>query len=225
MKTTIRYTSVLTAVLLLAGILTACDRKEALFNGKDLTGWVCVAPEPPERAEQSGSMGSSAAAAALGQAAAEPTFSVKDDILRVSGQPFGYIRTEKKYGDCTLHVSWRWAEERVDSGIFIFLQDGDKVWPTGIQLQLRESDFGFLFSGLKLEGVEGPFCRKAPLCESDPELPDGQWNETVIVCKGGHVTATVNGVRVNEAQCEAAEGYIGFQSEGGAIEFRDIYVQ
>ena len=94
-----------------------------------------------------------------------------------------------------------------------------------IQLQLRASDFGFLFSGLKLEGVEGPFCRKEPLCEEDPELPDGQWNETVIICKGGHVTATVNGVLVNETQCEASEGYIGFQSEGGAIEYRDIYVK
>lgn len=215
----------LAAVLLLASVLSACGKKEVLFNGEDLTGWVCIAPEPTERAEMPGSMGSSEAAAGLTKTAPEPTFSVKDGVLRVSGQPFGYIRTEKKYGDCTLHVSWRWAAGRVDSGIFIFLQDGDKVWPTGIQLQLRESDFGFLFSGLKLEGVEGPFCRKAPLCEGDPELPDGQWNETVIVCKGGHVTATVNGVLVNEAQCEASEGYIGFQSEGGAIEFRDIYVK
>lgn len=202
MKIIIIFTKCLTVVAT-SFALFACDKKEVLFNGQDLTGWVCVVREPQD----------------------EPTFSVKDGALCASGQPFGYIRTEKKYGDCTLHVSWRWAEKRVDSGIFVFLQDEDKVWPTGIQLQLRESDFGFLFSGLKLEGVEGPFCRKEPLCEEDPELPDGQWNETVIICKGGHVTATVNGVLVNETQCEASEGYIGFQSEGGAIEYRDIYVK
>ena len=206
-------------MVLLAAVLSGCGQKqEVLFNGEDLTGWVwfvkeaepVVAPEGQE---------------APVQAPVEETFSVKDGVLRVSGEPFGYIRTEKKYGDCTIHVEWRWAEGRVDSGIFIFLQDEDQVWPTGIQLQLRESDFGFLFSGLKLEGVEGPFCRKAPLCEGDPELEDGQWNETLIVCKGGHVTATVNGVLVNEAQCEVSEGYIGFQSEGGPIEFRHIYVE
>jgi len=202
MKTIIRFTKCL-AVVVFSFALFACDKKEVLFNGQDLTGWVCVVQEPQD----------------------EPTFSVKDGALCASGQPFGYIRTEKKYGDCTLHVSWRWVSGRVDSGVFVFLQDEDKVWPTGIQLQLRESDFGFLFSGLKLEGIEGLFCRKEPLCESDPELPDGQWNETVIVCKGGHVTATVNGVLVNEAQCETSEGYIGFQSEGGAIEFRDIYIK
>ena len=202
MKTIIRFTKCL-AVVVFSFALFACDKKEVLFNGQDLTGWVCVVQEPQD----------------------EPTFSVKDGALCASGQPFGYIRTEKKYGDCTLHVSWRWVSGRVDSGVFVFLQDEDKVWPTGIQLQLRESDFGFLFSGLKLEGIEGLFCRKEPLCESDPELPDGQWNETVIVCKGGHVTATVNGVLVNEAQCETSEGYIGFQSEGGAIEFRDIYIE
>ena len=216
----IGYFTCLLAAMLLTGVLSGCGQKqEVLFNGEDLTGWVwfvkeadpVVAPEGQE--------------APVPEAPAEETFSVKDGVLRVSGEPFGYIRTEKKYGDCTLHVSWRWAEKRVDSGIFVFLQDEDKVWPTGIQVQLRESDFGFLFSGLKLEGVEGPFCRKEPLCEEDPELPDGQWNETVIICKGGHVTATVNGVLVNETQCEASEGYIGFQSEGGAIEYRDIYVK
>ena len=215
----IGYFTCLLAAMLLTGVLSGCGQKqEVLFNGEDLTGWVwfvkeadpVVAPEGQE--------------APVPEAPAEETFSVKDGVLRVSGEPFGYIRTEKKYGDCTIHVEWRWAEGRVDSGIFIFLQDEDHVWPTGIQLQLRESDFGFLFSGLKLEGVEGPFCRKAPLCEGDPEREDGQWNETVIVCKGGHVTATVNGVLANETQCEASEGYIGFQSEGGPIEFRHIYV-
>ena len=29
---------------------------------------------------------------------------------------------------------------------------------------------------------------------------------------------------VNEAQCEAKEGYIGFQSEGGPLEFRNVYL-
>jgi hypothetical protein len=29
---------------------------------------------------------------------------------------------------------------------------------------------------------------------------------------------------INEAQCKATEGYIGLQSEGGAMEFRNIFL-
>lgn len=209
----------LIGVMFLISMLSGCaPKEEVLFNGKDLTGWVWFTKDDEPSVTPDG------LEEAVEEATVEECFSVKDGALYVSGTPFGYIRTEKKYGDCTIHVEWRWAEGRVDSGIFVFLQDEDKVWPTGIQLQLRESDFGFLFSGLKLEGVEGPFCRKAPLCVADPELEDGLWNETVIVCKAGHITASVNGVLVNEAQCEASEGYIGFQSEGGPIEFRNIRI-
>lgn len=186
-------------------LLGACDkRKEVLFNGKDLTGWVFFTRED--------------------STVTEPTFTVRDGAIHVSGQPFGYIRTEKKYADYTLHLQWRWTEGRVDGGIYSRLQDEDKVWPDGVQLQIRERDFGYLFSAIPLEGVEGPFYRKAPLCEGDPEKPDGEWNDTVITCKGGQITCTVNGVLVNEALAEATEGYIGLQSEGGAIEFRDIWI-
>lgn len=187
-------------------LLGSCNqRKEMLFNGKDLDGWVFFTRED--------------------STVTEPTFTVVDGALHITGQPFGYIRTVKKYSDYTLHLQWRWAGPRVDSGIFNRLPDNDKVWPDGIQLQLRESDFGYLFSAIPLEGVEGPFFRKAPLCEGDPEKADGEWNETVITCQGGHITCTVNGVLVNEAVATATEGYIGFQSEGGALEFRDIWVE
>ncbi|MBQ9661180.1 MAG: DUF1080 domain-containing protein [Bacteroidales bacterium] len=194
---------------LAALVLASCGpKKEVLFNGENLDGWTSLTRDPEPGVELN-----------------EPTFSVRDGALRVSGQPFGYIRTEKMYGDYTLHFEWRWDGQRADSGFFNRLQEGDKVWPTGIQLQVRERDFGFFFSGVPLEGVEpNPNWRKPPVAEQDPELPDGQWNETVIVCQGGKISATVNGVLVNEAVADATEGYIGFQSEGGAIEFRNIYL-
>ena len=184
---------------------SSCKQQEVLlFNAKDLSGWEYFLAETDT-------------------APAEPTFSVKEGMLHISGKPNGYIRTVEKYSDYTLLLEWRWTEGRADSGIYSRLQEGDKVWPVGIQLQLRESDFGFFFSGIPLEGVvPDRNYRKAPLCNGDPELPDGEWNETRIVCEGGHVTAYVNGVLVNEAQCDSPEGYIGIQSEGGAMDFRNI---
>lgn len=185
----------------------SCKQQEvSLFNGKDLSGWEYFLAESET-------------------VPAEPTFSVKDGLLHITGTPFGYIRTAEKYSDYTLLLEWRWTERRADSGIYSYLQEGDKVWPVGVQFQLRESDFGFFFSGIPLEGIKPERnYRKPPLCQGDPELPDGEWNETKVICKGGHITAYVNGVLVNETQSDALEGYIGIQSEGGAMDFRNIRI-
>lgn len=74
--------------------------------------------------------------------------------------------------------------------------------------------------------MEAPngFYKKELVNETQVEKPAGEWNQTEITCKGGHVTVTINGVMVNEVDCEAHEGYIGFQSEGGPQEFRNVYL-
>ena len=138
---------------LTAAVFISCSPKEkieTLFNGENLDGWKVVLK------------------AAEGETFEGETFYAQDGVLRVSGKPFGYIRTEKKYTDYTLHLEWRWAgEEGVDGGVFNRLQDGDKVWPLGVQLQMTPKDMGVLMGGIKIEGLEGPFYktglwRKAP---------------------------------------------------------------
>ena len=213
MRNSIHYLAV-AAALLLSLVLSGCGHNENLFNGKNLDGWVCTLAIPE-------------VTDSLAQPVTPPveeTFFVKDGVLHITGEPFGYIRTEKKYAEYMLILEWRWAGPRTDGGIYTVLQDGDKVWPAGIQLQLRDSDFGYLFSALPLEGIEGPFYRKPPVFEKSPEKAEGEWNQTVILCKDGKIAALVNGVLVNEAKIESTEGYIGFQSEGGPIEFRRIIV-
>lgn len=187
---------------LVAG-LCSCAKEIVLFNGENLDGWVAVLKESEEE-----------------PAPEQPTFSVQDGLLHVTGTPYGYLRTEKAYSDFILIMEWRWTEGRADSGIFTLLQGEDKVWPTGVQLQMRESDFGYFFSGHPLKGVEG--FRKPALVEEDPEKPDGEWNTAMIISKGGRLSALVNNVLVNEAECDVKEGYIGIQSEGGAMDFRNI---
>ena len=177
-----------------------------LLNGKDLSGWKVVLKEPENDNE--------------------PTFSAEGKVLLISGQPFGYIRTEEKYSDYTFHLEWRWAgDEGVDGGIFHFLQGEDKVWPQGVQLQMTPRDMGILMGGIPLEGVEGPFYRKPRLVEDSPERPVGEWNDMVFVCRKGVIKAFLNGVLVNEARSEATEGYIGIQSEGGAMDVRNLWIR
>lgn len=108
------------AVVALAAILSSCadNNKTSLFNGKDLNGWVCVVDSASD-------------------VPASKVYSVVDGNIRIEGQPFGYMRTYKKYGDYQLHVEWRWIGEGTNSGLFQRVQDGDKVWPTAVECQLK----------------------------------------------------------------------------------------
>ncbi len=198
------------AAICAAAIFISCSHKEkteSLFNGEDLTGWKVVLKS------------------AEGESFDGETFSAKEGILSVTGKPFGYIRTEKKYSDYRLHLEWRWAgAEAVDGGVFNRLQDGDKVWPLGVQLQMTPKDMGVLMGGIKLEGIEGPFYKKDRIVQESPELPVGEWNEMEFQCEGGSIKVWLNGILVNEAVCDAIDGYIAIQSEGGPMEFRNIFL-
>lgn len=200
-------------VFLLAATLLAasscavnCERTE-LFNGNDLTGWVCVLD--PDAAVSS-----------------DEVFGVHEGNIRISGQPFGYMRTSEKYGDYKLHVEWRWVGEGTNSGIFHRVQDGDGIWPDAIECQLcsgKAGDFVML-GGATIDEVEcvGPYPVKERA--GDYENPAGEWNEAEIICKGNTITVYINGELQNKCTCRNSEGYIALQSEGGPIEFRNLYL-
>jgi len=196
--------------VLLVVTLCACSKQEkVVLLGSDLNDWTCVLKDVAPDAPQS-------------------TFVLRDGILQVSGQPFGYLRTNQKYGNYTLHVEWRWAGgERVDGGIYCHIQDGDRVWPKAVQCQLTEQELGLFISGIRLdqmdENPKGPY-RKPALWTQSAEKAVGEWNDTDIECRGNHIVVRINGQVANEADCDAAEGYIGIQSEGGAMEVRNVYI-
>ncbi len=199
---------ILTAALLAATLLVSCsDKKVYLFNGKNMDGWKVVLKE-----EADAFSGAS-------------TFSVENEMIHITGQPFGYARTEKKYSNYLLHLEWRWAGPKgVDGGVFNYLQDGDKVWPQGVQLQMTPKDMGMLMGGIPIEGIEGPFYRKERIVAESPEKPVGEWNEMEFLCKDGQIKCWLNGVLINEAVCDVTDGYIAVQSEGGSMDFRNIYL-
>ena len=197
------------AALCAAAFFVSCagEKTTVLFNGKDLSGWKAVLKSVE------------------GETFNGETFSVRDSVIHVTGKPFGYLRTEKKYSDYRLHLEWRWAgAEAVDGGVFNRLQDGDKVWPLGVQLQMTPKDMGVLMGGIKIEGLEGPFYKKDRIVEESAELPVGEWNEMEFLCKGGSIKVWLNGILVNEAVCGASQCYIAIQSEGGPMDFRNIFL-
>ena len=179
------------AALVCALALGSCggNARTELFNGKDLAGWVCVVDS-------------------LGDVPAGEVFTVRDGNIRIAGQPFGYMRTARQYGDYRLHAEWRWIGEATNSGIFQRVQEGDKVWPQGIECQLMAGRAG----DLVLLGDAG--------CEK----PAGEWNEAEIVCQGDRMAVYINGVLQNECSGTNRTGYIALQSEGGTLEFRNVYL-
>lgn len=198
------------AAAVLAAIVSSCadSNKASLFNGKDLNGWVCVVDSASD-------------------VPASEVFGVVDGNIRIEGNPFGYMRTHKKYGDYRLHVEWRWIGEGTNSGIFQRVQGDDKVWPTAVECQLkagRAGDFVML-GGAKIAEVEcvGEFPVKDRV-GGECEKPVGEWNEADIICQGGKITVYINGELQNGGTSEYKNGYIALQSEGGPIEFRNIYL-
>ena len=192
-------------------LLSGCkEKKTMLFNGKDLDGWVLyVAPEDV--------------------VAATDVFKVSDGKIVVAGKPFGYMRTEKEYADYKLHAEWRWIGAATNSGIFQRVQEGDRIWPSVVEVQLQGGHAGDLLGmgGTALAHVDpkapGLFYKVRASGES-PEKPEGEWNSADVEVTGTKVKVWVNGQLVNETEGLFTKGCIALQSEGGPLEFRNVYI-
>lgn len=108
-----------------------------LFNGKDLAGlttWLKDSKrDDPKK-----------------------VFTVKDGVLHLSGEGFGYVATEKEYQDYHLTVEYKWGK-RTDGGKFVRNSgvllhatgpDGDAggTWMASIECQLAQGCVGDLIA-------------------------------------------------------------------------------
>ena len=187
-------------------LLASCGERETqLFNGKDLTGWsFSLAPDS--------------------EVAADAVFGVQDGVITIAGQPFGYMITDGTYSNYKLHVEWRWVDEPANSGIFVLAEPGDGLWPRCAEVNLMAGHAGDMIAsgGSAFEELqEGRFLRTTV---ESPEKPAGEWNTAEIICNGNHIQAFVNGVLMNEAHFDRAEGRIALQSEGGPLEVRNVFI-
>jgi len=168
----------------------------------------------------------------------EDVFSFADDgRLLCKGLPFGYLATKESYKNFKLALEWRWSEgsDPTNSGIFLKITDqpAGAFLPKTIEVQLQHKSVGDLwaFYGRTITEPAGRL-RSAELAEIgkfmgtqkllDAEKNPGQWNEMEILCVESLIVVTVNGKIVNwTTGAEAIAGRVGFQSEGGPVEFRN----
>ena len=71
--------NILVVVLLFVSFAGFAQKKESLFNGKDLKGWTIWVSDPT--------------------IAPEKFFYVKDGVIETPGVPMGYLRTKKVYSN------------------------------------------------------------------------------------------------------------------------------
>ena len=109
-----KFTLIAASFSMLLSSCAVAPNKTELFNGRDLNNWVFVLEN--------------------GRVRTVDVYKInKEGNILIEGKPFGYMRTELKYGDYKLHVEWRWVGEGSNSGIFQRVQDGDRVWPEAIE--------------------------------------------------------------------------------------------
>ncbi|MDA3824040.1 MAG: DUF1080 domain-containing protein, partial [Bacteroidales bacterium] len=201
----------------LALITSACTSEEKieLFNGENLDNWNVFLPDTIE---------------------SETVFTVKEGLILVGGMPFGYISTKEEYSSYKLHVEWRWTEEPKNSGVLLHVSGEDMIWPNCIEAQLMSGNAGDLVLigkgvGLTVNDtahvIESEENRYAvlPKNEDSSENPPGEWNTYDITVSETSIELMVNNVHQNTGlKPTKTKGKIGIQSEGGPMEFRNIYL-
>jgi len=178
-----------------------------LFNGKDLSNWTFYLKDP--------------------KVDPSTVFTVQSNVIHITGNPFGYMRTKETFSNYTLHVEWRWPVEGTNSGVFVHCQLPDTIWITGIECQLQAGNAGdFACVGetdMKERTDKTKKGRMIKKMAESSEKPVGEWNSMDIICKSNTIEVKVNGVLQNKGtEVSVNKGYIVLQSEGKDVEFRNV---
>ena len=168
-------------------------------------------------------------------------FQFDGDVLHVSGESFGYITTEKNYGDFRFTVEFKWGEKKYpprenakrDAGIMyhVILYSGDKIWPRSLEYQIQEGDCGdfWMTDSTTIRHADSitTAVRSRLIAKSkNAEKPNGEWNRAEVIVRKGKITHLLNGEVVNEGGLgNTKTGNILLQSEGAEIYYRNAEVE
>jgi hypothetical protein len=181
----------------------------ALFNGKDLEGWVfdVIDDKTPM----------------------EAIWSVSDGVLICKGRPPSVLRTKTEHADYELVVEWRWPGAKPGNGGVLIHASAPRemfVWPKSFEVQLRHGQAGdFWVIGETLAAPGKQEGRRWLRIAENAEKPPGEWNSLIVRCDGDKVAVLINGVPVNSGSgLSASKGAICLQSEGTEIHFRKVEI-
>jgi len=145
-----------------------------------------------------------------------------------------WISTNEKYGDCVLRMDFK-VTQGANSGIFLKVPGHDRPAYTGFEVQIFD-DVGKPADKHSTGSIYDLF---API--ANVSRPLGQWNSIEITCKGSLVTVVMNGLKIIDCDFSLmtepmgkydfpyskmpATGYIGMQTHGNAVSFRNVAIK
>ncbi|MDR3751288.1 MAG: DUF1080 domain-containing protein [Terracidiphilus sp.] len=135
-----------------------------------------------------------------------------------------WLRFGKELHNFTFHVQWRFTKlpgtPKYNSGVFFLNDEDGTVWH---QAQTSPGG-GYIFGATPLDGKMTKFNLSKEMTENRIK-PAGKWNTYDIRCVSHTCTLAVNGAVVNTLHVDVEKGYIGLESEGYRIEFKNFKVQ
>ena len=129
----------------------------------------------------------------------------------------GFLVSRAAYADFEIRAEF-WADERVNSGIFLRCTDTSEVTPfNSYEVNIWDSRPDPSYGTGAIVGIAAvsPMPRAAR-----------RWNTYEITARGGRLTVVLNGVRtVDVIDNKFSRGAIALQAEGGTIRFRRIEIR
>jgi hypothetical protein len=194
-----------------------------LFNGKDLSGWEYV--NTPQK-----------------------TFYVKDGMIVTTGNPTGFLRSDRHYENFVLEMEWMHTNTKAvgNSGLFVW---GDPIpavgtpYTRGIEVQVlvnleyrdKKSNAVTASSHGDLFSIWGARCKpdrphpagwERCLPSENRAKGGGEWNHYRVEANNGVIKLHVNGKEVSGvSECNPRKGYLALESEGAECKFRNIRIK
>lgn len=188
-------------ILLSLSMATFAQKKQTLFNGKDLTGWKIYGTEK---------------------------WYVEDGLLICESGPdkeYGYLGTEQKFKDFELTLEFK-QEANGNSGVFFHSSiEGTKI--AGWQAEVAPP--GSSTGGIYEPYGRGWLIKPEP--EKDKALKMGEWNKMTVKVVGNVVTTFLNGtqmITLDDAKIGEKDGCIALQIHSGGgikVKWRKIKVK
>ncbi len=146
-------------------------------------------------------------------------FVVEDGVIKLSGGR-GWLRSDKEYSNFVLRLEVRWLKPKQDSGIFLRATKEGKNWPNRrYEVQCENSARVARIFGASHK-------RDIPLATKTLKGELGEWNSYEVTCNGEKCEVKLNDVLVTTSDAfKIPTGHIGFQGEGGLLEFRKVRIK
>lgn len=203
----------LAVLVFFPAILLAQDGFQPIFDGKTLSGWTLVGKHGPG-------------------------YVVEDGKIVCPRDGGGNLFTEAEYADFALRFEFR-LEEGSNNGIGIRAPLAGDAAYQGMEIQILDHDADVYRGKLKPAQYHGSVYDVVP-AKTGHLKPTGQWNAEEITAKGRHITVTLNGAVIVDADLNSItdpevlkrhpglarrSGHIGLLGHDSRVEFRNLSVR